>query len=556
MTTVSAAELTAQGVAAGDGQDRPGRSVPCSIREELEPVLQRYDTTFDKLMDPMWANCEKRRSWPWAIVFFREELPVAGHVAAVRGLWSRVSMASYSVKPPYRTSDPDAVPTVGVLFVARKAVLAELARKSPLFAPAWEALSGCSGEDRWFCISDSPSADWVKRIADGDGRRYVRAREKETRRLQPEGYESLHRVEEYAEAALAVREGNGFEFYARAQQLVERFPHRPRAHVVLADACLVNGDEEGAVQSYRNAIRQARAHAKPLIEKLRARVRELKERDCLERDVCCARAACVAVETREAAAESWRRLADFHMSRDDLEAAFAACRWGIEEDPCCGLLQLQLAELHRRKGDAEGTIAALTRAAEFSPDDGYPWYLLGEQMRDSGWRREAWRCFENAARLSPEVPFPWRWLGQLAVERGFHRKGVEFCRKATEIDPDDPVTWNVMGYGYALMGHGEAAIDAARRAVKLERNEHTWETLGKAYAAAGRPDPAIKCFLKSIALDWYHGEAWHALGMTYLENGQHDKALEVLAQLKRIDLAWAGQLGGGIDALDEYRNGA
>jgi len=354
-------------------------------------------------------------------------------------------------------------------------------------------------------------------------------------------------VHEYRRGGGAICEQERFEPRLWADRLVERFPHRPRVHVVLGDTCLLAKDEDAAIEAYRDAIRHANTHAKPMITKWWMRDRELAARDCVERDVCRAKSARVSAEMKRAVSEAWWNLAQIHMRRDDLAAAIAACDCGLEADRCCSQLQLIRAQLCELCGDVPGAIEALRTTTDLAPEDGFPWYRLGELLRMGGCHREAWRCFEQSAAKAPEVPLPWRKLAFLSTVHGEFKQGITFCRKAAKIDPDDACTWNIMAHCYSALGQGEAAIDTARRAIGLERSKHTWDTLGKAYAVAGRADQAIRCFLKSIALDWEHGEAWYGLGITHLHSGRPDKAREALTQLMRIDLAWAAKLGGEID---------
>jgi tetratricopeptide (TPR) repeat protein len=516
--------------------------IPGIIRDELEGVLQTYGNTADEFMAPMVADFEKRGCWPWVVIFFREELPVAGHVAALRGVLERVPMYSYSVRQRSGTADEQSVPPLGALTVARKGILRELAQRSRLFVPAWRALSECAEKKSWVCVSDSPPANWLARASEGDGRRYTRAVAAECRRTTPEGYEKMSTVSAFGETVLASLKEDAFESQLWAQRLVERFPKRPRAHLMLARAHEFAGDTQLAISAYHEVIEHARWDAKKLVDDWQARMEGMENRDRLEWDVYRIKRDMVSRETRWAVSEAWRSIGEMHLNRGDLQAAYAACRWGMEEDRNNGRLHMLLGEIHEREGDRESAIVTVATAARLMHGDGYPFYRLGELLRTNGLSREAWRCFEEAARLSPEVPLPWRMLGFMAVVRGFHRKATDFYRKAIEIDPDHAGSWNDMGYAYACMGQGEAAIDAARQAVKLERTQHTWETLGKAYAVAGRPGLAIKCFLRSISLDWYHGEAWYSLGKEYLSTGRREKAVEVLEQLKRIDIAWAGSL--------------
>ena len=104
---------------------------------------------------------------PWAIIAFEEEYQLAGHLLSIRQTIGDVGGSCYSSREDY---DPerDGPPPLSIILVRTKEILGELAQKSPLLAPAWEALKDKPQEGHWLCISDPPPADWVESMAETD----------------------------------------------------------------------------------------------------------------------------------------------------------------------------------------------------------------------------------------------------------------------------------------------------------------------------------------------------------------------------------------------------
>jgi len=403
-------------------------------------------------------------------------------------------------------------------------------------------MGACAEDGRWVCISDPPPVPWVRKTAVGDAKRYLEARASERKRVEPPGYEPLEGQEEYRMAVLAASKGDPFTMRLHAERFAFRFPERPRASLMLGQAWEAAGNADRAVEFYRFAVALEWWKAQPLADSWRKKAEEWTGDESAEKEACLLKAERISKESSADAAEAWVRLASLHEEQGDLEAALAACNTGIKSFPAVDALHAARARIRKTMGDLDGAIAAESAGVRASPADPYPWYRLGVLLMIARQAREGIRCFEKSAELRPDAPFPWGMLGHAYVRRQDYAKAAEYCRKALSLDAEDSRTWNALSYCCTRLGLVEEAMDAGREAVRRRPDKNTWDTLGSAYSAAGRPQQATKCFLRTISLDWEHGEAWYNLGITYLRMGDRGKAVSVLAQLRRLDLAWTALL--------------
>jgi tetratricopeptide (TPR) repeat protein len=498
--------------------------------ERCEPIIEKWD------------------AWPWAIIFFRVEFRLLGHLASLRGTYSRLPMTCYSECHSAPVTTEQDVPPVSVLFVPRKAILRDLAHKTPFAAPAWRALKDCDEDKRWICISDAPPLEWVGKTASGDRNRYLEARQRERRRLELPGYESLEDQADYVKTLTAFRDHDFAGMQIHARRLIQKFPHRPRVHMIMASASRCTGDFRSAMEHYREAIRFQRRRSRPLVRCLRNRAAEWMNEESLEKDVLLETADRIASETSEDAAAAWVELVMCYGMLGNDRAALRACKCGIESFPDNPTLHALKAAACSATGDLDGAIEANLGAIRLKPDIGPPWTLQGEFFLAAGRTGEAARCFQRSAKLGPHFVSPWKMLGRISMNHGKFSRGAKYYKKALSLDPEDGAVWNDLCCCCAQLGRGEEAIDAGRKAVGQKPNMHTWASLGMAYRVAGRPKPAIDCFLQAIRLEWDYANAWYNLGLTYLQTGDREKARNVIDQLSRLDLAWTALLRDKFDA--------
>jgi TolB-like protein/DNA-binding winged helix-turn-helix (wHTH) protein/Tfp pilus assembly protein PilF len=127
-------------------------------------------------------------------------------------------------------------------------------------------------------------------------------------------------------------------------------------------------------------------------------------------------------------------------------------------------------------------------------------------------------------------------------------------QKAIELDPGYAATYQWFGVFLAAMNRPDEAIERIRHAVSLDPLSLSMnENLGWAYYVARRYPEAIEQFEATLELDPEFGQALRYRGLTLLQLGRHEEALESFTRARhafegepenQADLALANALAG------------
>ena len=152
--------------------DFAGILIPDAAEEELEKILEKYDNDSFSLIWNLENTFKRTKEFPWAIVFYKEEFRLAGHVISTRKDISDVSLTCYTM-PNNHSVEEHGVPSVSILLIYSKNPLKELANNSELFNKAWEQLSDCVESRHWICIAESPSKEWIDKTSENDDQLFI-----------------------------------------------------------------------------------------------------------------------------------------------------------------------------------------------------------------------------------------------------------------------------------------------------------------------------------------------------------------------------------------------
>lgn len=136
---------------------------------DWEPILARHHKTGKEMAPYLVSTLQERNYSPWAIVAFPDDYPILGYLFSIREQRNDFRITGYGIMPGY-TPSRDGNKPVGIIFVGSKQVMAELAKKSPMFVSAWEELKDKPEYQVWFCLSDAPPADWLEKQIKEDER--------------------------------------------------------------------------------------------------------------------------------------------------------------------------------------------------------------------------------------------------------------------------------------------------------------------------------------------------------------------------------------------------
>ncbi|MFL6210167.1 MAG: protein kinase domain-containing protein [Pyrinomonadaceae bacterium] len=228
-----------------------------------------------------------------------------------------------------------------------------------------------------------------------------------------------------------------------------------------------------------------------------------------------------------------------------LAAARDAARRAVELDDT-------LAEAHAALGFAllahktqwDAAIVHHRRALELNPHYATARVWYAGQLAMEGRFDEADAEMARACELDPLNPFnAYNRVWYLYQARRYE-ESISRCRDLIRSDPRYGPAYFALSWALRRVGAYEEAINAARKAIEYGgQPPHSLAALGAAYAEAGRSEEArgILVQLHELAAERFVTPYHRAL--VHLHLGEHDAALDLLAQSVAAEEPWLVWLG-------------
>jgi Tfp pilus assembly protein PilF len=179
-----------------------------------------------------------------------------------------------------------------------------------------------------------------------------------------------------------------------------------------------------------------------------------------------------------------------YLEQYNFEAAIAAFRRALEQDPSLGLARLNLGIALFYGGQAEAAATELERARTALPDRPHADYVLGLISRAANNVDEALAAFARAQRLDATDPGIAINIGQLHLQARRYAEAVAAFKVAAAAEPYNATA--AYGLATALMRSG--AVDEGKPAMdkfeKLRESSYA-TTFSQAYLEQGRYAEAI-----------------------------------------------------------------
>ena len=189
----------------------------------------------------------------------------------------------------------------------------------------------------------------------------------------------------------------------------------------------------------------------------------------------------------------------------------------------------------------------------------------GIDLAERGWLDEAINEFKHAIKTAPHRAQSYDNLGSVYADKGEHLDALFSFTQALTLEPDNPVALHNLGCFLSNYGN-QLAAKCFRRAFKIEPDLYEARfNLGLCLAAEDKHEQAIAQFeyalkqdeddvetrfhlaLSLIALDNHkrgiiellkvvkaergHEQAWYYLGLTYLERGFLEEAVNAFSKV-------------------------
>jgi tetratricopeptide (TPR) repeat protein len=199
------------------------------------------------------------------------------------------------------------------------------------------------------------------------------------------------------------------------------------------------------------------------------------------------------------------------------------------------LQHLEDAEYALFAFDIERAVAALEAAYKLDRDNYELAYFLGETHFNEGETEEALGYFSHVLDVKPDHYEGLVYSGVIYYERGDAHRAEEHLKRAVVLYPDSFLPHFSLGAVYAGQGNLAMAIVFLERAVALDPVPQALYLLGSCFYEMGKLQPAVRHLQEAVRHDPAFEEAYHLLGMAYLDRHWNRKALDAFRQAQRLN---------------------
>lgn len=185
--------------------------------------------------------------------------------------------------------------------------------------------------------------------------------------------------------------------------------------------------------------------------------------------------------------------------------------------------------------DLSRALELLRQAWRLDADNYALGYFIGETLFNEGEAEAALDAFSRVLDVQPDHFQGLVFSGVLLHELGEARAAEERLKQAVQRYPDTFLPHFSLGVVYATQGHLGRAQAHLERAVELDAVPQALFLLGSTLYEAGRVGAAITRLKEVVRLDPAFEEAYHLLGMAYLDRGWRRKALTAFRHAERLN---------------------
>ncbi len=155
-------------------------------------------------------------------------------------------------------------------------------------------------------------------------------------------------------------------------------------------------------------------------------------------------------------------------------------------------------------------------------------YNLGTTYRHKGLFDEAKREYDECLRLKSDNPELYLALGEVCLFLNKLDDAIKYLQRSYESDFDSSRCTNALGVAHCLKSNFNEAIELFQKTLALQKDfVPPLNNIGVCKFNRGKTEEAIDYFQKAI--DRGSSDARFNLGMYYLKNGNHDKALKLFS---------------------------
>ena len=185
--------------------------------------------------------------------------------------------------------------------------------------------------------------------------------------------------------------------------------------------------------------------------------------------------------------------------------------------------------------DIETALQALETAHRLDRDNYELNYFLGETYFNEGQIELALSLFRRVLEVEPDHYEGLVYSGVIQHEQGSTALATELLQRAVALYPDAFLPQFSLGAVYAGQGQLAKASVLLQRAVEIDPVPQALFLLGSSLYEMGKTTSAIKYLQQVVRHDPAYEEAYHLLGLAYLDRHWNRKALDAFRQAQRLN---------------------
>jgi tetratricopeptide (TPR) repeat protein len=185
--------------------------------------------------------------------------------------------------------------------------------------------------------------------------------------------------------------------------------------------------------------------------------------------------------------------------------------------------------------DVERALRALEAAFKLDRENFELAYFIGETLFNDGDADQALPYFSRVLEIAPDHYEGLVFSGVIRHQRGETSLAEGLLKKAVSLHADSFLPNFSLGAIYASRGKLARAVALLERAVGIEAVPEALFLLGSCLYEMGKRGESIRRLEETVRLDPAYEEAYHILGLAYLDRGWRRKALAAFRQAQQLN---------------------
>jgi tetratricopeptide (TPR) repeat protein len=210
-------------------------------------------------------------------------------------------------------------------------------------------------------------------------------------------------------------------------------------------------------------------------------------------------------------------------------------RIALEMDPGNRRARRLLADIYALTDQSAAAIEQYEKLLQDEPDDReITFYLVALYVEKLEYEK-AQKLLKEYQQHHPNDALGPYYQGKVYAELKLYKDAEEYFLKALRLDPGMVDAWFSLGLIYEFTGRREEAVKAYRKLLDLDSDDRqALERLGQLLIGEGKFKDALKIFERLQAQGEVPVSIDIKIALIYLQQGQYNKAAELLGRLHRL----------------------